>query len=86
MALNSHTSGGGGGGGGGYWHSILTPPGATGTGARDTGATGMLPFTHLKHVCQNHVLPYIYIYIYIGLKKYLFKKTDFLNLKSDFFF
>ena len=30
MALNSHTSGG-------YWHSILTPRGATGTGARDTG-------------------------------------------------
>ena len=36
MALNSHTSGG-------YWHSIFTPRGATGTGARDTGATGMLP-------------------------------------------
>ena len=36
MALNSHTSGG-------YWHSILTPRGATGTGARDTGATGMTP-------------------------------------------
>ena len=43
MALNSHTSGGG-----GYWHSILTPWGATGTqfshlggllvqGARDKG-------------------------------------------------
>ena len=38
MALNSHTSGG-------YWHSILTPRGATGTGARDTGATGMLPYS-----------------------------------------
>ena len=49
MALNSHTSGGG-----CYWHSILTPWGATGTqfshlggllvqGARDKGATGMTP-------------------------------------------
>ena len=27
--------------GGGNWHSILTPRGATGTGARDKRATGM---------------------------------------------
>ena len=36
MELNSHTWGG-------YWHSIFKPRGATGTGARDTGATEMTP-------------------------------------------
>ena len=60
MALNSHTSGG-------YWYSILTPRGATGTGARDTGATGMLPPEQYLPLYSLHSSSYVlYVGIYIS--------------------